>query len=273
MKKVSVVLILMFVLLTFSGCWAGETTGNMTIKSEKGMGSKTVTFTILKDTSNKPDGSGKVADNSKYFPQGISAVTTWLQSNVPSGYKVDFSEKADRYVYSITYTFNDIADYNAKTKALIGSANWSKYKLSDATLAATEKNGTYDVTFTESADTLKASVMWAIDGLYDNKQVFDITAGGTNKPEDMTKEYIYTINKLDVKVGSKTTSFDMKAKKDAVTASGNIDPSSTAQTTTNTNTNTNTNPTTGDNITVYLVLGVLALVGMVTMISKKKSFN
>ena len=267
MKKISVVLVLTFVLLTFSGCWAGETTGSMAINSEKGKGSKTITFTILKDHVKKPDNNGNVDDNSKYFPQGMGAVTTWLKSNVPADHKVEFSDKADSYVYSITYTFNDIAEYNAKTKALVGNASWSALKLTDATIAAVEKDGSYDVTFTENPKVLEGSIRWAIDGIFKNKQIFDPRAG-IPSADPVTADIIFTINKLSVKVGSKTTAFDMKAKTDTVTALGSISKTAAA-----TETPADTNPSTGDNITVYLVLGALALVGMVTMFTRKRSLN
>ena len=274
MKKISIVAMLMFVLLTFAGCWNGEAKSNTTITSEKGKGTKSITFTILKDHVKKPDGNGNVDDNSKYFPKGIGAVTTWVKSNVPAGFDITFAEKADYYLYTLTYSFNDIADYNAKTKTLAGS-NFAKYGLTDATLTSTEKSDSYDVTFKESGKTTEASIKWAMDGIYKNSQIFDPRAG---KPDadPVTVETIFKVMSETVKVGGKSTTVALdKNPNVTVTASGSISKAA-AQTPAETpaeGANDSSNPSTGDNINTYLVLTFLSLVGMAVVFTRKKRLN
>ncbi|MCM0647303.1 LPXTG cell wall anchor domain-containing protein [Clostridium swellfunianum] len=274
MKKFSFVAILMLVLLTFAGCWNGEAKSNASITSEKGKGSKTISFTILKDHVKKPDGNGTVEDNSKYFPKGIGAVTTWLKSNVPAGFDITFAEKADYYLYTLSYSFNDIADYNAKTKALAG-ANWAKYALQDATLTASEKDGGYEVTFKESGKTTEASIKWALDGIFKNSQIFDPRAGKPDA-EPVTEDTIFKVMSETVKVGEKATTVQLdKNSNVTVTATGTVSKTA-AQTPTETPGNEepdSSNPSTGDNINTYVILTFLSLVGMTVVFTRKRRLN
>ncbi|MFC5530526.1 hypothetical protein [Cohnella yongneupensis] len=215
MKKLSTVLAIVLLAFALTGCWGGEVKSSMTITSAAGAGSKTLTIVVLKDTATKPDNNGTVDDNSTFFPNGMGAVTTFLKKSVPSGFKVAFKEEKNDYVYTITYAFKDIKDYNAKTKQLIGSKVWKDNKLKDATLTSVTTKGGKKVTFKEDASIVSTSVLELIKKVYANPDVYDPTHGG----HDAVKiESVYTLKGISIKVGdSAVKSFDMTNKDKPVT--------------------------------------------------------
>ncbi|RAP74070.1 hypothetical protein [Paenibacillus montanisoli] len=215
MKKIVTVVVSLLLVMALSGCWAGDVNSGLTITSAAGAGYKTLRIEILKDHVEKPDKNGKVDDNSDYFPNGMNAVTKFLKKSVPAGFKIGFREEKNKYVYSVTYSFKDIKDYNAKTKQLIGSKVWAEKKLKDATITSVAAAGGKKVTFKEDASLTATSVLEVIKKVYLNPDVFDPTHGGH---EVITIDQVYALKGISAKVGnSAVKTFDMTVKGKPVT--------------------------------------------------------
>jgi hypothetical protein len=199
-KRLSAVISVVLVLVLLSGCWAGQVNSGMTVTSDKGAGTKTISIDILKDHVKRPDGKGTVDDNSKYFPGGMKAVTDWGKKNVPAGFKVELKDSKDKWTYNITYTFKDIKDYNDKTKKLIGNEVWKTLSLKPAVLKVKAAKGGSNVTFTEDAAFLSASVNALMKKFYDEKTLYDAKGGKEQDP--VTVDVIYNVNETKLKVGN-----------------------------------------------------------------------
>jgi hypothetical protein len=202
-RNVGVLAIFAMVAVLLTGCWAGEVYSTLTITSEAGAGTKVVYIEVLKDHVQKPDNNGTVDDNSQYFPNGMQAVADWLKENVPAGFTVELKETEDMHVYSISYSFTDIADYNAKTKQLIGEERWNANGLQEATLSVADGK----VTFTEDAAVTMQSALAYIEQVYNQPDLYDSTKGGTAGA--LTLDQIYSMKNITVKVGGTEQTFEL----------------------------------------------------------------
>lgn len=185
MKKASLMMVLALVMVLFSACWPGEIRSEMKIENETGKGTKTIVAEILKEGQPKPDGNGKV-ETLQHLPKGFASIGEWLQENKPEEMELVLSEDDTKYIYTFTYDFENIEEYNTKTKAIAGDA-WTDYKIEDATLSSVETkvdgDNKYEVTFNESPNVLYVSMLWAIEGIYYNKEIFDNDPNGTGATE------------------------------------------------------------------------------------------
>ncbi|MCM0647309.1 hypothetical protein NBE98_02835 [Clostridium swellfunianum] len=217
MKKLSRLIVLIFVVsMLLTGCWKGDISSD-TAMNRGGEGTKTITMELLKDNQPKPDGKGNVEDNSQFFKGGFPALAAWLQKNVPEGFKVDVKEEATKYVYSITYSFKDINEYNEKTKKLIGNAKYEELGLKPSTLneeEAKDSNGkkAYKLTFTESKDVLYASSAWAVEGIFNDTNLFD---PDPHKTGAIGMTDIYQLKSIKLKIGDTTKDFDLTKEENA----------------------------------------------------------
>lgn len=211
MKKIfALIATLLMVTMLLTGCWKGTVKSDMGI-TKNGEGQKTITVEILKDHMPKPDGKGNVDDNSQFFKGGFEALNKWVKANAPAGYDVNVTDDKDKYIYTISYSFKTIDEYNEKTKKLIGDAKYKELSLSPATLTEEEaknsegKKGS-KLTFKESKDVLYASVAWAIEGVFNNKELFD---PDPHKTGAIGLTDIYEIKSIKVKVGDTEKEFDL----------------------------------------------------------------
>lgn len=217
MKKLSRLFILVFAIsILLTGCWKGDISSDTTM-NKGGEGTKTLTMELLKDDQPKPDGKGNVDDNSQFFKGGFPALATWLQTHVPEGYKVDVKEEATKYVYSITYSFKDINEYNEKTKKLIGDAKYEELGLKPSTLTeeeAKDSNGknAYKLTFTENKDVLYASAAWAVEGIFNDTNLFD---PDPHKTGAIGMTDIYQLKSIKLKIGDAVKEFDLTKDENA----------------------------------------------------------
>lgn len=249
-RYVGLLSMLAMVAALLSGCWAGEVYSTLTITSEAGAGTKVVYVEVLKDHVQKPDNNGTVDDNSQYFPNGMQAVADWLKENVPDGFTVELKETEDMHVYSISYSFADIADYNAKTKRLIGEERWNANGLQEAALSVADGK----VTFTEDAAVTMQSALAYIEQVYDQPDLYDSTKGGT--AEALSVDQIYAMKNITVKVGGTEQTFEL-AEGTQLSVTGTIDAGA-ANTGAEPADAAAENPATGD---VVLQYGILALAG------------
>lgn len=266
MKKLSFALVIAMVAVLLTGCFQGVVTSEMTITSIEGAGTKTIKCDIYKDEADKPDGTGKVADNfsgdNPYFLKPIDDVVAFLNSKAPEGVAVTMEEKADKYVLSFTYSFKDLADYNAKTKALIGEERWAASDMSEAAIEVVDAEGGKKVTFTEDIEVLKNSVRWAAEALIsDTTGVYNSQrAAAEGLTADGSATSIFIIDPFTITVGDNTAKFDSSSTEISVTgffadSDGNIskpdseqkeDPAKVEETI--------DNPKTGDSIVVFSLL-------------------
>lgn len=212
MKKISYLLILALSVIVLAGCWNAQIKSQTVITSIEGAGSKTITVEILKDGQTAPDGS--TVANEPYLVKGWEGVDEWLEQNTPEGFTVEKKETETSYIYSITYDFKDIDDYNAKTKRLIGETRYEDYGFLPATLIAEKTNNDqgvkgYQLTFTEDVRILYASVGWAFEGIFYNDELFNRDPYGTGEIEISD---IYELTAVTIKIGDEETTFDLTAE-------------------------------------------------------------
>lgn len=143
--------ILAVMLVSFTSCQQATSSSLMTITSLEGAGSRTFTFKIAADkepVAKDPDENGVVTydtfNNSTYFPQGYQALCDYVATKLGSDYSVTLDDSAvDYYYINLTYSFTNIADYIAKTKALMTEERWTKCKFTDPTIYIERLDSTY----------------------------------------------------------------------------------------------------------------------------------
>jgi hypothetical protein len=177
MKKLLMVLVLVFAVFALTGCWPGEVGVETVFTSKDGAGTRTIILDVMDDTLSttaitNPDdpegteGKGAVI-NSTHIQGGVSAIQTWLEANAPTFVTVSAmkTEGYHRY-FTLTYSFTDFADFLAKYEQLVNlspTLSWSDF---DATEKPTWVCEGRTCTFKESKDIVEASLDWAIDGIW-----------------------------------------------------------------------------------------------------------
>ena len=266
MKKLCWVLVIALMILTFASCDAGRVRSSMEITSIEGAGTKTIICHVLNDDTEIPEYPGsQVGNNSPYFPNGMEAARELLQANIADGFTVEMTEESDRYIFTITYSFENIDDYNEKTKMLIGESVWDENEITDSTLTVNEQAGGYEVTFSEDPNILVYSVRWAATilledttGAYDKNAVENV---------DVTVDNIMQTYETQITIGDTEQTFIIG---EFVTATGFIAAAPVEETTTETEDGETTNPVTGDDILLYGILAVLALSASAFIVHRSK---
>lgn len=231
MKKLRNILFVAFALIVLSGCWNAQISSQTNITNPKGAGNKTISVSILKDGQKKPDGTGDVG-NEAYLVKGWEGIDEWLKENTPDGFEVKKEETDTSYIYSITYEFKDIKEYNQKTKQLIGEETYNSYGFLPTTLDVEKtKNDKgvkgYNVTFTEDIRILYASVAWAFEGIFYNEELFNKDPFASGSEVEISD--IYEMTSISIKIGDEETKFDLTAEENItlteVTVTGFIEGS------------------------------------------------
>lgn len=135
----AMVAVIASLLVGFTGCMQATPTSTMTITSLEGAGERSFVFAIPADkdaVANDPDEDGwvgySVYNNSSYFPQGYQALADYLMQKLGSDYKITVDESGvDNVLITLTYSFTSVADYTAKTKALVTEKRWTDCKFKD----------------------------------------------------------------------------------------------------------------------------------------------
>lgn len=178
MKKLSLISLLIITLLAIilTGCEKGDTYSTMTF-NEDGSGTKTIYAKFQRDHlfSEANQKSGKV--NSSFFPKGQEPVVEWFKEQVPEGFEVDFEEQEDYWVYSITYSFTDLDDYNKKTRQLIKDRHWLDSYLEPAVIEPIDESDN-NIVFREQTAILRLSLLGYLEDLHLQTDIFDHTQGG-----------------------------------------------------------------------------------------------
>lgn len=198
-KKILALLLVVSMIIVLASCTAAHGMSSVTITSKEGAGTKTLVMSIPKYNDN-----GVLDEHQEqFFPQGFEPVREWLEEHY--GYEVTFEEFDDCWDYTMTFSFTDIDDYNAKMKDLMTEEYWLDLAEEDmAELTVEEVDGGYNVTLKESVFANKAAIAGIMSQLREQKDIFDYqygTGNDDNKPApDSHEDFI----KCEVTVGDKT---------------------------------------------------------------------
>lgn len=207
-KKSLMLLILLFLplIIILTGCEKGDSYSTMVI-NEDGSGTKTIYARFKRDHlfSEADQKSGKV--NSSFFPKGQEPVVEWLKDQVPDGFDVAFEEQEDYWVYTISYSFTDIDDYNKKTRQLIKDKHWLEGYLEPAVLEKIDDSSEYNIVFKEQTAILKYSLLGYLEDLHLQTDIFDYTQGGR---DNVTPADHFQQTEVAVSIGSDEAKAEME---------------------------------------------------------------
>jgi LPXTG-motif cell wall-anchored protein len=271
MKKIGLVIMAVLLVWLLSGCYAAQVTSELNITSPTGAGTKTIAAEVLKDEADHPTDAGqKVTDNSKFFPNGVEPVVQWLKDNVPEGFTVDLIDKSDRWIFTISYSFTDINDYNAKSKLLMGADRWEKEEVADTVLTAEAVDGGHNVSIKEDARMLELTFLKYFEQIYNNPDLFDPKKGDPNSDPTTLNDTFNVVN-IRVDIGSNVTDVKMNEEGKTVIdidASGFIPEGGAAA---GGASDGSSNPATGDRgIALYVTLATASLAAIVWLAVRRK---
>lgn len=185
MKKLLLAFLAIAMLAVLVACDPAQVTTSIKITDTAGAGTKTFSAKILKDGQPKYlDKDGKIIEkNGKHWIGGVDKTVAKLNEVCPiEGATIEAGESTDAYDTIIfSYSWANIDEYNEKTKSLAIDG----FDIADAELIVDGDN----VTFKEPASNQFNSIMWALDTIYNDPELYDL-AGDTNiKNDSLAKIY------------------------------------------------------------------------------------
>lgn len=181
MKKIFALVVLAVFGLILTGCWPAEV-GVTTVFNADGSGTRTFVIDIMDedladgpiinpDDPDQDEGKGNV-ENNPYIDGGVIAIQEWLEDNSPEFITVH-EPKVDGYhryfTMSFDYTsFDDFLDKYAKLVNLSDTMSWDDFDDSEKPNLKVEGFLTKTMTYTESAELMKASMDWAVTGIWND---------------------------------------------------------------------------------------------------------
>lgn len=223
MKKLLMVLVLMFSVFALTGCWPGEVGVETVFTDKDGAGTRTIILDVMDDTlsttaipnPDDPEGTenkGAVI-NSTHIEGGVAAIQTWLVANAPTFVTVEAMTTTGYHRYfTLTYSFEDFEDFLAKYEQLVDlspTLNWADFDASEKPTWTCDGN---TCTFKETKDIVEASMDWAIDGIWTDIYLEADLAGF------VTKADISVLANYTVEMGEET--FEELQKFDAAAVDG-----------------------------------------------------
>lgn len=210
-KKLFAAMALCLVLmLVFCGCQAALVSSNVTVNAD-GSGVKTITAviygdeTILAGEENVAEPS-TVGNNSKYLLVSGDALVAKLKSySGLEDVEITTTEENGNTTVTVTYTFDSIDDYAAKTKLLAGDD-------ADHIEAPTfTENGDGTYTYKENTENTKYSLDNIFKSLYNDPEAFSKDGQGDCDLEAFGYDYtcIYTVMAVSATVGEETTTVEI----------------------------------------------------------------
>ncbi len=199
MKKYIFVLLAILLCIILYGCSSAHVQSEMNIYTKSGAGTRTIFVNIEKDHKLSHDDRRSGNTNSVFFPKGFEPVRDYIQSIVPDWCVIELEEKPDHWVYTLSYSFKDIDDYNKKTRQLIDDIIYEEEELEPATLTAVEKDGGWDLTFKEQTATTHSIVLGYVTELHFQDEIFDRARNGIGVvvPRDN-----FEVKLISVKIGN-----------------------------------------------------------------------
>lgn len=271
-KRILVLAILVLVVVAFTACWRGDLTGQTTITSKDGAGTRTFVFKIFKNGVTEPKVGGAIitdnewVDDTTGYLKGTNAqlVAKVLGAAPFAGITCVASETEEQRIFTISFSFTSLADYNTKLEALYDAATGVlgtggvdlKGDFIPATLAVVGDG----VTFTDSWQSTVIGTDWAWAAVYgDNALIVK---------HDLAKNAMLYCEPLKVKVGGTTTTFgivgDAGVAFDTMTLEM-IDATYSAQGT------ISDNPQTGDVSSIATLLAAIAAAGAAFALRARKN--
>ena len=183
-------ILLGFVLTVFAfllaACWNGEVKVETTFNNIGG-GERIITFDVIDESlSDEPilkrDKTGNV-ENNQYIEGGVIALQAWFEANAPEILTVHPMETDGYYRYfTLSYTFESWQDFLAKYEILVNASpeeyTWNAFLPEQLpTMTVVGKK----VTIKDSRDVLKASLDWAVDGIYNSIYKKDVQGAANHK--------------------------------------------------------------------------------------------
>jgi hypothetical protein len=180
-KRLFLLVALVALSLTLTGCWPGEVAVDTTINTD-GSGTRTYVLTVFDDSLqtdpitnlDDPDGTeGKGAIiNSIHITGGVSEIQTWFDDNSPEWMTVeDMQTVGNQRIFTLSYDFADFDEFLSRYEQLVDlspTTSWSDFDAIE--LPTFECSGllTKECTFTETTNLVNASFDWAVDGIYED---------------------------------------------------------------------------------------------------------
>lgn len=154
----------MLILVILGSCTPAAEHSSLTFKTPGGKGSRQITVSFYKN--GKKNHKNEVSDNEDYFPKGVPAAEDFLRSRLPEEYHLRLEETEEQYLFILSYEFEHIQDYNAKTRKLIGEELCRFDDIPFSTLKKVpQPDGRVRIDFWESGLVPHACVQWAYTAL------------------------------------------------------------------------------------------------------------
>lgn len=208
MKKIFSLVTLLVVALVLTGCWPAEV-GVTTEFNADGSGVRTFVVDIMDDSlSTEPivnpddpdqdEGKGPVL-NDKHVDGGVEAIQTWLEENAPSFITVhDATVDGYHRYFTFSFEFSSFEDYLDKYEQLVNlspTISWDDFDDTEKPQLKVEGFFEKTLVYSESMDILKASLDWAVSGIWEDiYQEADLA-------DFVFKEDIWTIANVKITIG------------------------------------------------------------------------
>lgn len=206
-----------------TGCQAGLVNTDLTMYSD-GSGTTTIAVEVLGDNSVIPgtennESPSTVGNNSKFLLIGGDELAAKIKSySALEDVEVTADVNGEDTVITLTYEFDSIDDYNAKTKTL------AKDRAEDIVDATFTDNGDGTYTLREWADNAENTVYNIFESLFNDPEAFDPTGAGDldlTQPQYGVKE-IFKIMTVSVTLGDDTQTETLFEYDNSGTGSGNV---------------------------------------------------
>lgn len=242
--------------LLFTACEVGMLYSETAITTKAGGGTRVLYVDVLKDDQNKTTGptTDLVADNSLYLIGTNEQIKAVVEGALPvAGAAVTVETTATATRIRIEYAFADLADYNAKGKAMATAGG-----LGEAYVDAALTVDGDQVTFSENSNNLRTIALWAAAAIYNDATVYDKAHAEANSVT--SPDLIFESFGAKVTVGGTTEEFSLRDGENqeikgdgiALTAVGTIADAATPT--------TPVSPPTGDaGLLLVLPAGLLAV--------------
>ena len=206
--------------LGLAACQEGIINSELEITDTNGGGTKTISVHIYKTGALNTSGD-TIQKNDAHLPNGSQGIVDKLKAEIAlEDAVVEIIESTDQYdVVGIIYTWNNIDEYNEKTKTLA--------KGEETFPATIEVNGD-EVTFTENPLNFERSIKWALEAVYNDPEVYDPLADGMNDNPVNFDEFANTFDYV-IRIGADSETVDFSEARDnetdvpsSVTVTGTI---------------------------------------------------
>jgi len=182
MKKRFLLAVLVLAIgLSLTACWPGEV-GITTVFEKDGSGTRTIVLDVMDDSlsdvpiinpddPDEDEGKGPVL-NDVQITGGVEAIQPWLEDNAPDFITVEnmTTEGYHRY-FTMTYSWDDFDEFLTQYETLVDLAtdvSWADFTAAERPTFTSEGLYSKTVTFTESKAVVEASLLWALEGIWND---------------------------------------------------------------------------------------------------------